>query len=194
MPTTEELLELYEVEDAADLDPIPDGYELIDGELVETPDMSVESGWVIGKLFRLLDDWCERTKTGVALTGEVGYRCFPARPGRVRKPDVSVLLANPDTFVPGRGDSRDVPALVVEVVSPNETVYDLDARVHQFLGAGTRLVWVVNPVLRTVLVRRADGTVQLLTDPAELTGESVLPGFATPLAAFLPPVPATPPT
>lgn len=189
MPTTEEFLELYEVDDPADIDPVPKGYELIDGELVETPEMSEEAGWVVGKLYQHLDAWCERTKLGVALTGEIGYRCFVRRPRQVRKPDIAVIEANPDTYVLTRGDSRHVPVLVVEVVSPNETVDDLGDKIDDFLGAGTALAWAIEPVRRSVTIYRADGTLSRLRDPAELTGEGVLPGFAVPLAAFLPRVP-----
>ena len=49
------------------------------------------------------------------------------------------------------------PNLAVEVVSPNDTVYDLDAKVALFLEAGTELVWVVNPEARTVKIHRPTG-------------------------------------
>jgi Uma2 family endonuclease len=190
--TTAELLERYEVEDPADLDPIPKGYELVDGQLVEKPPMGAESGLVLGRLFRRFDDWCESTRAGIAVTGEVGYRCFRHKPRQVRKPDVSVILCDPDTFVVPREDFRVVPALVVEVVSPNETVEELSGKVDDFLAAGTALAWVVEPIRRAVTIYRADSTVSQLRDPADLTGETVLPGFTTPLAAFLPRRPAAP--
>jgi Uma2 family endonuclease len=191
--TTAELLELYEVDDPADLEPVPKGYELIDGELVEKPDMGAESGVVLGEVFFVLRTFLGNHPLGVAVTGEAGYCCFPDRPGQVRKPDVSVILCDPAAFTVPRGHFRVVPDLVVEVVSPHDTVYDTDEKVHDFLRAGTKLVWVVNPVLRAVLIHRADGTLTRLQDPAELTGEDVLPGFTTPLAAFLPRGPAAQP-
>jgi Uma2 family endonuclease len=185
-----DLLERLEVEDPATLDPVPRGYELIDGRLVEKQTMSEEAGWVIGKLYRRLDDWCERTKLGIALTGEIGYRCFAHRPSQVRKPDIAVIPGNPDTHRLTRGDSRTVPLLMVEVVSPNETADDLGAKIDDFLTAGTSLAWTVHPIRRIVTIYRSNGTLTLLRDPADLTGEDVLPGFAVPLAAFLPRVPA----
>ena len=48
---------------------------------------------------------------------------------------------------------------------------------NEYLGAGVRLVWVVNPPTRTVRVHRADGTVADLREADELAGEDVLPGF-----------------
>jgi Uma2 family endonuclease len=191
--TTAELLERYGVDDPADPDPVPKGYERIDGKLVEKPDMGYESSWVVSELYFLLRSYLAGHPIGVAATSDAAFACFPARPRTVRKPDISVILCDPATFVPPRQNCRTAPDLAVEVISRRDTVYDLDRKVQDFLRAGTKLVWVVNPVLRTVLIRRADGTVQLLADPAELTGEGVLPGFASPLAAFLPRTPAAPP-
>jgi len=54
-------------------------------------------------------------------------------------------------------------------------------------------VWVANPEERTVAIHRANGTVTLLRQQDEITGEDVLPGFACSLAEFFPP-PPDPPT
>ena len=37
------------------------------------------------------------------------------------------------------------PDLAVEVVSPNDTVYDLDEKLEDYRAAGIPLVWVVYP-------------------------------------------------
>lgn len=184
--TVAEAMEIHEVEDVTEIDPIPKGYELIEGVLVEKPNLGAESSLVVGRIFRRLDTWCEGTKLGIAVTGEAGYRCFDWKPKLVRKPDSSVILCEPASLVVPKGDFRIAPDLVVEVVSPNDRVSELDEKIGEFLEAGTRLVWIVNPELRTVLIRRANGTLQLLSDPAELSGEDVLPGFAVALADFLP--------
>ncbi|MGL4420522.1 MAG: Uma2 family endonuclease, partial [Gemmataceae bacterium] len=103
-----------------------------------------------------------------------------------RKPDVSVVLCDPWQFVAPSPHCREVPALVVEVISSSNQFSEILAKIDMFLGAGTRLAWIVDPVTRSVHVYRADGTVTRLREPAELTGESVLPGFSVALSAFLP--------
>jgi len=50
-----------------------------------------------------------------------------------------------------------------------------------WLHAGVRLVWVVDPGSRTATVHREGGQGLLLTGDAELDGEDVLPGFRLPL-------------
>src|SRR5262249_10914622 len=73
------------------------------------------------------------------------------------------------------------PDLAVEVVSPNDLFYEVDRKVQEYLQAGVRLVWVVNPDCRLGWVHRADGSVGCVREQDELTGEDVLPAFRCPL-------------
>jgi Uma2 family endonuclease len=94
------------------------------------------------------------------------------------------------------GYVRIAPDLAVEVISPNDLAYEVDDKVEEYLRAGVRLVWVVNPQTRTVRIHRADGSIAQRREGEDLTGDDVLPGFVCPLAAVFPPTaPApTPPT
>ena len=76
-----------------------------------------------------------------------------------------------DAFWPG------APDLAVEVVSPGDTYREVDEKAKVWLSAGTRLVWVVNPLLRTVSVYRPGKAVVTLTEAEQLAGEELLPGF-----------------
>lgn len=176
-------------EDRIQTDDVPEGFEFVDGELVEIPQMGAESSIVAGRIFRKLDDWCESHRSGIAITAEAAYRCFSSKPRQVRKPDVSVIVCNPDSFAIPKGELLVVPSLVVEVVSPNETMDDVMRKIEDFLEAGTPLAWVVQPQMRQAFVHRPNGTVSKFRDPAELSGEDVLPGFRVALADFLPRIP-----
>lgn len=100
-------------------------------------------------------------------------------PPIVRAPDVAFVAK-------GRYPADEVPAtmtgfapdLAVEIVSPTDRAADLHEKVHDYLAAGTRQVWVVHPRTREVLVFRADGMVTRLTEADVLTAEDVVPGFA----------------
>jgi Uma2 family endonuclease len=74
------------------------------------------------------------------------------------------------------------PDLVVEVMSPSDTVARTAARVQSWLQHGAQLVWVVEPESATVTVYRVDGSVSLLKATDSLDGEQALPGFAYPLS------------
>jgi Uma2 family endonuclease len=69
------------------------------------------------------------------------------------------------------------PDLAAEVIS-NDSAEELEARVADYLGAGTRLMWVVHPQARSAWAVRPDGSAARLTGEQELSGEDVLAGFA----------------
>ena len=114
----------------------------------------------------------------------------PEPPNSVLTADVCVYRCDPGIFSPPKGPFNSVPDVVGIVVSHTDLATATFSRIDTFLASGTKLIWVVHPSMKLVLVHRADGTVTKLRDPAELSGENVLPGFAVKLADFLPPVPA----
>ena len=77
------------------------------------------------------------------------------------------------------------PDLVVEVRSPGDRPGEILAKVADWLSAGTRLVWVVDPERRLARVYRQDGTESVVTEHEALDGEDVVPGFSCPLDAIL---------
>ncbi len=64
------------------------------------------------------------------------------------------------------------------MVSPNDTVYQLDDKLADYRAAQIPLVWVVDPKARTVRVRRIGQPTIELEETDILTGEPVLPGFS----------------
>ena len=59
------------------------------------------------------------------------------------------------------------------------------AKVGDWLSAGCRLVWVVDPERRVARVYRHDGTETIVDETGALDGEDVLPGFSCALAIIL---------
>jgi Uma2 family endonuclease len=167
-----------------DLLTMPDGdhYELIDGRLKEKV-MGAESDEINCALNMFLVAFVRKNRLGHVYGSQTGYRCFPGRPKLVRKPDTSFVAAGrlPDDKTP-EGDIPIAPDLAVEIVSPNDTYEEVAVKVAEFKSAGVKLIWVVSPKSRTVLVRRADGTCAELDETGALSGEAVLPGFACPVA------------
>jgi Uma2 family endonuclease len=171
---------------------VPDGYELIDGRLVEMP-MGTESAFVGGEIHRRLANHCVSGNLGWALPSDAGYRCFSNRPRLLRKPDVSfVRRGRFPGDRPPRGDSPIAPDLVVEVVSHNDLAEAVQEKVSDYLAAGVRLVWVVYPTTRLAVVYRPGGTATWVTEHGELDGEDVVSGFRCRLADVL--LPAEPRT
>jgi len=74
------------------------------------------------------------------------------------------------------------PDLAVEVLSAGSRPGEVRGKVADYLAAGTRLVWVVDPEHRRVTVYRTLLAPNVLGDDAILDGEDVVPGFAVPVA------------
>lgn len=176
--------ELHRLQDEA-------GVEFVDGQLVEKP-VSIESCLVEQAIASLL--WIESRKSGFAevFGPTMGYRCFPGEPEKYRKPDASVVarsrLAGIDY---SEGFMPIVPDLAVEVVSSNDLATELYEKVEDYLSNGFPLIWVVEPSTRTVTIRRADGSVNVLHADDEITGENALPTFRAKVADFFPPIKAS---
>jgi Uma2 family endonuclease len=174
---------------------LPDhkGYELIDGQLREKA-MGAESSEIQSEFHYLLRHWLRSNPLGRIYDSECMYRCFPLHPDRVRKPDVSFVLRD---RVPGGRSPVGVftirPDFVVEVLSPGDTVYDMDEKLADYRSAGIPLIWVVHPNVRTVRVYRPGQPDVEFTDRDELTGDPVLPGFRVKVADLFPTPDPVPP-
>jgi Uma2 family endonuclease len=172
-----------------DLLTMPEGdrYELVNGELVERH-MGYESAWVAGRILQFLAVFCDAHDLGWVSSSEAGFQCFTDDPNRVRKPDVALVRRGKFPGErPPQGHARAVPDLVVEVVSPKDLFEKVDKKVEEYLKAGVRWVWVVNPRTRTVMVHCTDGSVRKFREPENLVGEEFLAGFTCPVSALFPP-------
>ncbi len=95
-----------------------------------------------------------------------------------RQPDVSFVSLEkmPD---PPDEELTAIPDLAVEVVSKNDTAYEIEKKVRQYQQAGVKVVWIVYPVSQTVFVYRLPMglKVQVFSGDDELREEEILPGF-----------------
>ena len=99
----------------------------------------------------------KRTAAGAVFAAETGFK-LATNPDTVRAPDVAFIA---EDRLPS-GDTRGYPALapdlVVEVLSPDDRPGEVLAKVGDWLSAGCRLVWVVDPERRVARVYRHDGS------------------------------------
>jgi Uma2 family endonuclease len=127
-------------------------------------------------------------RLGVVLAGDAGF-VLRRRPDTVRAPDVAFVcrarIPNPppDTFIEG------APDLAVEVLSPQDRAAAAARKAAEYLRAGTRLVWVIDPAggpaagpSARVYTRRG---VRTISRDGVLTGGRVLPGFRVRLSDLI---------
>jgi Uma2 family endonuclease len=157
-------------------------YELVDGTIRMSP-AGGRHGSVCVALAAVVHAFIRERALGLAFDSSTGFR-FPR--GNVRLPDLAFV--SKDRLVDGRapvGFVDVVPDLAVEVLSPDDRKREVLDKVGEYLEAGVRLVWVIDPGARTAAVYRSLTDVRQLGLEGVLDGEDVLPGFACPLADIL---------
>ena len=153
-----------------------EGYEYVKGELVPMSPTSMEHGEISSNVIRHLSLHVFEHQLGRLYTAGTTFRLRD----RVVKPDVAFVSTDRLPEDRGKG-SPTSPDLAVEVVSPTDKHYDVTKKALAYLKAGTRLVWVVEPVAKTVMVYRSETDFTVLTSQGTLTGEDVVEGFACPV-------------
>jgi len=77
-----------------------------------------------------------------------------------------------------------VPDLAIEVISPSNTAFEVQRKVHDYFKAGVTCVWVVYPDQAEVYIYSNTKQVEVLGVGQELDGGDLLPGFRLPVAAL----------
>lgn len=150
--------------------------ELIRGQLVVREPPGTWHGAIAAKLSWLLSDFVQPRGLGVVFAQDTGFK-IASNPDTVRAPDVAFVARERAGHIAERGYAHLAPDLLAEVVSPDDRPAEVLAKVADWLGAGTRVVWVVDPERREVRVYRQDGSLSVLGARDSLDGEDVLPGF-----------------
>jgi Uma2 family endonuclease len=178
------------------------GYGLVTVDiLLELPDDGNIYEVVEGVLVRMAGSGNRATTLGLDLGAELRTYVRPRRLGRVTGADGVYKFPEAETgLIPDVGfygaehlpqivdENKPVPFapdLAVEVVSPDQVSTTVAAKVRRYLGAGTRLVWVVWPQSEHIDVWHADvltAPVRTLNIRDTLDGEDVVPGFTYPVA------------
>jgi Uma2 family endonuclease len=152
-------------------------YELVKGELISMAPTGHKHGIVTmrvaGPLYRHVKD----NNLGEVYGAESGF-VISQDPDTVRAPDIAFVRRE---RIAKAGDVKSywigAPDLAVEVVSPSDTIPQIEGKVAEWLEAQTGAVWVVSPKLHTVTVYRSLTDIVTLTEKDVLDGADVVPGF-----------------
>jgi Uma2 family endonuclease len=169
--TAEELMELED-----------DGlkYELMRGELVTMAPAGRRSSRLGAEIVGRLLAHVKSLGLGEVYGADGGF-ILARNPDIVLAPDASFVRAERLHDVGEDGYLPLAPDLAVEVISPSERAGHISAKIIEYLDAGVRLIWLVDPRRQTVTVYTPDRTAHILRGPDVLDGADVLPGFNLPL-------------
>lgn len=159
-------------------------HELVRGEVVTMSLPGGEHGEVAGEFFRRIANHAKPAKLGKTYAAETGF-LIERDPDTVRGADVGFVsterlgaITNPRKHIPF------APDLVVEVLSPNDRTEAVEDKVQEWLTAGSKAVWVADPINRSVTVFRLGAAPVTLTENQEIGAEDILPGFRCRVADF----------
>ncbi len=161
-------------------------YELIRGELRSMSPSGGPHGKASSRVSFYVNGLVYAEELGETFAAETGFFLERA-PDTVKAPDFAFVASGrlpdplPEGYVPL------VPDLAVETRSPNDTAREVAEKVEEWLSAGVRLVWVIEPRKRTITTFRAGRAPQVLGVSDMLDGEDVLPGLSVPVARIFPP-------
>ncbi|MEC4807001.1 MAG: Uma2 family endonuclease [Jaaginema sp. PMC 1079.18] len=148
------------------------------GELIVNPPTGWETGernWSIsGELYIW---WRNSGEPGKAFDSSAG---FTLPNGAILSPDTcwisqerwEALTDEQKTTFP-----QICPDFVVELRSESDTLKSLQEKMQEYMENGAKLGWLIDPKNRTVVVYREGLEGEVLSNPSELSGEEIVPGF-----------------
>ena len=154
------------------------------GELIIMPPTGGETGRKNAELIADFIIWNRQTKLGVVFDS---YTCFRLPKGGDRSPDVAWIKQDRWEALTLEQQSKFPPLcpdFVLELISPSDNLATTQAKMQEYQASGLELGWLLNPQDQQVEIYRLNQTVEILSKPKELSGESVLTNFMLNLAWF----------
>lgn len=128
--------------------------------------------------------WNRQTRSGYVFDSST---CFNLPNGAKRSPDVAWIQADRwNTLTPDQKKRFPpiAPDFVLELLSPSDSLRDVQAKMQEYIESGVKLSWLIDPEARRVEIYRSGQEVESLDAPETLLGEDVLPGFSLNLSAI----------
>jgi Uma2 family endonuclease len=157
--------------------------ELVEGRIVPMSPTGELHGNVELAIGAEIRAFVRANNLGRVSGGEVGIYIH-RNPDTIRAADV--LFISNERYAQKKSKSYlDVaPELVVEVLSPTDSLSEVMQKLREYFSIGVRLVWVVDPQAKIVYAYRSTTDVREFTADDELPGDDMLPGFTVKVAAL----------
>ncbi|MCC3408068.1 MAG: Uma2 family endonuclease [Microcoleus sp. PH2017_10_PVI_O_A] len=155
------------------------------GELIIMSPTGSETSIRNADLTSQLRVWNRETKLGVVFDSSGG---FTLPNGADRSPDASwVKKERWDALTPEQKESFAplCPDFVVELRSKTDSLKKLQEKMQEYIDNGAKLGWLIDRQNRRVEIYRPDRKVEIIQNPATLSGEDVLPGFVLDLVEIM---------
>lgn len=156
-----------------------------EGEIIIMPPAGSDTGSRNLEIARQLGNWTEQNGTGIAFDSSTG---FTLPNGATRSPDASWVRKSRWEALTEEERERFAPLcpdFVVELMSPSDRQEETRAKLDEYIANGAALGWMIDRKNRQVYVCRPGHPAEVLNNPAEVSGDPVLPGFVLDLRRIL---------
>ena len=152
--------------------------ELVEGEVITIPFPNGDHGEIVIEISSELRNFVKPRRLGRVTGADAGFLLERSeyRGDTVRGLDVAFRRGDKIVGRFPQGLIEAAPDLAVEVMSPSNTVRDINLKIDQLLDAGCSEVWIVDPDRRRVDAHSADG-IRVYRDGDAITCPDILPGF-----------------
>jgi Uma2 family endonuclease len=148
------------------------------GELLIMPPTGSDSGNREARIIQQLMNWADEDGTGIAFSSSAG---FTLSTGAKRAPDASwIKLERWNSLTPEQQQkfAPICPDFVVELRSPSDNLKPLQEKMAEYIREpGVQLGWLIDRKNHQVYIYRPNQEVEILDNPATISGDPVLPGF-----------------
>ncbi len=155
------------------------------GELLIMPPTGGETGNRNIELSYQLQSWSRQNNLGKAFDSSGGFK-LPN--GADRSPDASwVRRERWEALTPEQREKflPLCPDFAVELRSPSDSLKKIQEKMQEYIDNGARLGWLIDRKNKRVEIYRPGRDVEILENPATLSGEDVLPGFVLDLTPIM---------
>ncbi|GAB4276469.1 MAG: Uma2 family endonuclease [Oscillatoriaceae cyanobacterium] len=149
----------------------------VKGELIIMAPVGAETANREAELIADLGIWNRQTGLGYTFSSST---IFKLPNGADRSPDAAwIQRPRYEALTPEqrRKFPPIAPDFVIELRSATDDLQLLQDKMREYLDAGVRLGWLINPQDQQVEIYRLGKEVEVRNLPTELSGEDILPGF-----------------
>jgi len=155
------------------------------GELLIMPPTGSDTGNRNFDMVVELGIWNKQTKLGKGFDSSTG---FTLPNGAERSPNASwVKIERWNALTPEQQEkfAPICPDFVVELRSRSDSLKELQEKMQEYIENSTQLGWLIDRKNKRVEIYRPGKDVEILENPASLSGENVLPGFVLDLQQIM---------
>jgi Uma2 family endonuclease len=176
-PTTVAEFEKWEAKRNSDTN-----YEFYYGEIIKKPGMKQLEFSIIQFLTR-----CFATTNAYKNYGELWLECdVYIDEFRKRIPDLAYFTKE-QIAATSKGE-KVVSAFAIEILSPSESLVDIETKLRDYFDAGVKLVWYVLPKTKKIYAYTALNKIEIFIEGQKIIANPVLPDFEIDIEQLFAPI------